>query len=266
MEKGTRTALSLAILLALATAFVASASGAAQAQDNAAGGPANERPNAAPAEALEDVCGERGEAPNPADFSANVTNPYFPLPVGMTRVYEGVDEGTPLRVEERVLRQTSTVAGIEVRVLEVNEFEDGELFEHTLDFHNQHVSGAECYFGELVDMIEDGEVVGHEGQWLAYEGRNLPGLFMPAPADIAVGVTFEQERAPRVAEDVSEIVAVGLTVTVEAGTFTDCIRTEDFNPLDRATEFKTYCPGVGLVLEEAEGVFVELVRIHIPGP
>jgi hypothetical protein len=38
------------------------------------------------------------------------------------------------------------------------------------------------------------------------------------------------------------------------------VRTKDFAPLDNATEHKLYCPGVGLVREEAPGVRVKLVR------
>ena len=35
---------------------------------------------------------------------------------------------------------------------------------------------------------------------------------------------------------------------------------EDFAPLDNLTEFKYYCPGVGLVREEPESGTIELVR------
>jgi len=64
----------------------------------------------------------------------------------------------------------------------------------------------------------------------------------------------------RASEDRSKVVAVGLEVRTPAGTFSDCVRTKDFAPLDNATEHKLYCPGVGLVREEAPGVRVELVR------
>jgi len=79
------------------------------------------------------------------------------------------------------------------------------------------------------------------------------------PADPQVGDEFEQERAPGVAEDRSTVVAVGLEVTTEAGTFSDCIKTRDFAPLDNVTEFKYYCPDVGLVREEPRGGRLDLV-------
>jgi hypothetical protein len=34
---------------------------------------------------------------------------------------------------------------------------------------------------------------------------------------------------------------------VAAGTFTDSIRTRDFNPLDGSRGFKAYAPGVGII-------------------
>lgn len=79
------------------------------------------------------------------------------------------------------------------------------------------------------------------------------------PADPQAADTFEQERAPGIAEDESTVLEVGLQVTTPAGEFSDCIKTEDFAPLDNLTEFKFYCPGVGLVREEPEGGTIELV-------
>jgi hypothetical protein len=81
------------------------------------------------------------------------------------------------------------------------------------------------------------------------------------PAEPAVGDEFEQERAPGVAEDRSRVVAAGVTVTVPAGTFEDCIETEDVDPIGDVTEHKFYCPDVGLVKETfAEGGSLELVE------
>ena len=81
----------------------------------------------------------------------------------------------------------------------MREFEDGELVERTADYFAQDGKGRVWYFGERVDDIENGKVVGHEGQWLAGKNGAKPGLFMPAKP--RVGQVFEQERAPGVAED-----------------------------------------------------------------
>lgn len=219
--------------------------------------------------ALLAACGEEGakEPPVtsivPADFQAEVDNTFFPLSSGETQVYEGEEldaetgETIEIRIESTVLPETDVVAGVEVTVVEVKDFEDGELVESTLDYYAQHKDGTVYYLGESVDEYEDGEVVGHGGQWLAGEGDNQPGIFMPA--EVQVGVEFEQERAPGVAEDRSKVVAVDQTVTTAAGTFSGCIKTEDFDPLGDVTEFKYYCPEIGLVREEPPGGVVDLI-------
>lgn len=193
---------------------------------------------------------------DPAEFQSTVDNAFFPLTSPGPAVFEGeeVDPDTgevvEIRVESTALAATNVVAGVEATVVEVKEFEDGELVEVTLDYYAQRSDGAVYYFGEQVDNYEGGEVVGHEGQWLAGEGDNLPGVFMPA--DPEVGDEFEQERAPGVAEDRSEVVEVDESVTTPAGSFSGCIKTKDFDPLGDVTEFKYYCPNVGLVREETD--------------
>jgi hypothetical protein len=203
---------------------------------------------------------------DPADYSASVDHPLVPLSSVSATYFEGLEpdpdagESIETRADKHVLNQTKVVAGVRVRVLEVKEYEDGELVERTLDYFAQHRDGSVWYFGEHVDDYEDGKIVGHEGQWLAGRGNAKPGLYMPAEPE--VGEVFEQERAPGVAEDRSTVVALGVEVTTPAGTFTDCIKTKDFAPLDNITEFKHYCPGVGLVREETPetGAMLELVR------
>jgi hypothetical protein len=143
-----------------------------------------------------------------------------------------------------------------VRVVQVTESEDGEVVERTQDYYAQDRKGNVWYMGERVDDYKDGKLVGHGGQWQAGKDGAKPGLFMPA--NPRVGRKFEQERAPGVAEDESEVVEVGLAMQVPAGRFTDCIRTKDVAPLDDVTEFKFYCAGVGLIREDPPGGRVEL--------
>jgi hypothetical protein len=187
-----------------------------------------------------------------------VNHPLVPLKTVRTTVFEGTEEGAAVRAVSRVLDGTAKVSGVPVTAVDVREFEDGELVEHTRDYYASDETGAVRYMGESVEDIENGKVVGHEGQWLAGKGDAKPGIFMPA--DPKVGDAFEQERAPGVAQDRSEVVAVGLSVTTPAGRFDDCIKTKDFAPLDKNTEFKYYCARVGLVREQAPKARLDLVR------
>ncbi|MGH2948730.1 MAG: hypothetical protein ACRDPC_21160 [Solirubrobacteraceae bacterium] len=171
---------------------------------------------------------------------------------------EGHEGGADIRVASRVVDEADRVAGVPVAVVEVKDYERGQLVEHTHDYYAQRDDGSVWYLGERINDYQDGKIVGHKGQWLAGRGNAKPGLFMPA--DPKVGEDFQQERAPGVAEDRSTVVALGVDVRTPAGSFSDCIKTKDFAPLDDVTEFKFYCPGVGLVREDLPDGRLDLVR------
>jgi hypothetical protein len=200
---------------------------------------------------------------NPADFTAKIDHPLVAFSSNPLTVFEGTerDSETGKSVksgfEQHLLDKTEVLAGVPVSVVEVKDYENGKLVEHTFDYYAQHRDGSVWYFGERIDEYEDGKV-SHEGQWIAGERDAKPGLFMPA--EPKVGQEFQQERAPGVAEDRSTVLEVGLQVTTPAGAFTNCIKTKDFAPLQKTTEFKYYCSGVGLVREETEGGRVDLIR------
>ena len=199
----------------------------------------------------------------PAGVSATVDNPFFPVSEVTRRSYAGEEfdsdrgETIATSVEERTSPVPSDVAGVPVADVAVTEYEDGQVIERTQDYYAQAPDGTVHYLGEDVNAYEDGQLVSHEGAWLAGEGANQAGDFMPA--EPMVGQRFAQEQAPGVAEDISTVVAVDLTVTTPAGTFTGCIKTQDLNPLDQSIEYKWYCPEVGLVREEGANGYSELV-------
>jgi hypothetical protein len=201
----------------------------------------------------------------PDDLSATVDNPYFPLVPGSSRSYEGQEvdpetgETVDIRVQEQVSPVPDEIAGAPVTTLAVEEYENGQLTETTSDYHAQGPDGTVYYLGEDVNMYEDGQLVSHEGTWIAGEGNNQAGEFMAA--EPRVGDSFAQEQAPGVAEDISTVVAVDLTLETPVGTFSDCIKTRDLNPIDQAIEHKYYCPGVGLVREEYPTGSLDLVSV-----
>jgi hypothetical protein len=210
------------------------------------------------------------QAIEPADFSAAITNPLFPLSSIGPKVFEGestdpdTGEVVEERLESRVLPETRVVAGVTVTVLEEKAFEDGELVELALDFFAQHSDGSVYYFGEEVDNYEDGQLKDHAGAWLAGEGANQPGIIMPAAPQL--NQTYQQEDAPGVAEDMATVLALDETVTVPSGTYTGCMKTREFTPLEPGIEeFKWHCPGVGLVKEEGDGSLLELASVG-PAP
>jgi len=201
---------------------------------------------------------------DPEDFLAPGKNPFYPLAPGTRRLLEKeTDEGIET-IEIVVTAETKTILGVPCAVVRDTVRLDGELVEETLDWLAVDRHGNVWYFGEESKDYEDGLLVGTEGSWEAGVGGALPGILLPA--EPAPGVTFRQELAPGVAEDMATVRALGGTVEVPAGLFPDCIRTEDFTPLDPGvSEWKSYAPGVGLVLEEdEEGERTELVEYELP--
>jgi hypothetical protein len=188
-------------------------------------------------------------APSAGPFSTNITNPYFPLPVGAVWELSGVANGVKEDLRITVLKKTESVAGITVRVMEERHQEDGELVEVSRNFFVQAPDGTVCYYGEDVDMYEDGQVVSHEGAWRAGVNGALPGILMPANPE--VGMTYAQEVAPGVAEDRAEIVSIGKTATVPAGTFRNTLETRETTALEPGSvSVKRYAPGVGLIYDK----------------
>ncbi len=101
------------------------------------------------------------------------------------------------------------------------------------------------YFGEQVDIFEDGQVVSHGGAWLSGEKGARFGLMMAGTP--LLGSRYYQEIAPQVAMDRAEIVGLDEPFETPAGRFEHCLRTEETTPLEKGREHKIYAPGIGLL-------------------
>jgi hypothetical protein len=192
-------------------------------------------------------------------FTLEPENDYFPIGVGSRWVFEGEEDGVSKRLRITVLNETEMVGGVRTRVIEEKEWEDGELFEVSRNFYAIARDETACYFGEQVDFYEDGKIVSHEGSWRADAPGNRPGIIMPA--DPRLGVKFQMEHAPGIAEDQGTIVSVDQTVRVPAGRFRETIRVKEVNPLDGDIGFKWFAEDVGLLVD---GPF-KLVRYNVTG-
>ncbi len=136
------------------------------------------------------------------------------------------------------------------RVVVENEKADGELKEISRNYFATCLPWRDVYyFGEDVDIYEDGEIVSHEGAWLAGRFDAQPGIIMP-DSGFLLGQRYFQEMAPGVALDRAEHVATDLELALQAGNFDDCIEVTETTPLQPNSEStKFYCPGVGLVID-----------------
>src|SRR6266446_4935323 len=85
---------------------------------------------------------------DPANFVTVIDNPYFPLPVGRTLVYEGVKDGQSQIDTVTVTDQTKVIEGITARMVSDVSTHDGALLEKTFDFYAQDKQGSVWYLGE----------------------------------------------------------------------------------------------------------------------
>jgi hypothetical protein len=164
--------------------------------------------------------------------------------------YQIILEGATEKVVITVLEQTKMVDGVKTRVVEEREFEDGELKEVSLNYFAFDKTTKDVYyFGEDVDIYENGKVVRHEGEWLSGVDRARFGLMMPGTPKI--GYAFYQEIAPGKALDRGEIVSLTETFKTPAGEFSNCLKvleTSGMDANDRGS--KTYAKGIGMIQDE----------------
>lgn len=186
-------------------------------------------------------------------------NRFWSLHPGDQLMLEGEDEGETLELTITVLPDTETVQFttargdtmiVHTRVIEERELVDGELAEVSRNFFARCRQTDDIYyFGEDVDIYEDGEIVSHEGAWRAGEEDAQPGIIMPGT--FMLGARYFQEIAPDVALDRAENEEMDLDVEVPAGLFERCVLVVETSPLEPDDESeKMYCPGVGLVFDD----------------
>ena len=177
-----------------------------------------------------------------------IDNPLFPLKPGAVYVFE-VRDGKDVEVDTvTVTSDTKRIAGVTAVVVHDRVRSNGKLTEDTFDWYAQDTTGTVWYMGEDTKAYKLGRFASSSGSWEAGVKGAQAGVVMlanPRP-----GITYRQEYRKGVAEDMGKVVSLGDSVAVPAGRFTRCITTEDWSPLEpKVREHKTYCPGVGVVLE-----------------
>ena len=192
------------------------------------------------------------------EFQTTGDNPFFPLQPGLTTFLAGEDDGERIRLRIRVLHQTVVIGGVRARVVEEREHVNGELVEVSRNyFAHCRQNGSVFYFGEDVDIYEDGKIVSHEGAWRHGENGARAGVIMPGLP--LIGARYFQEIAPGVALDRAEVLDVTATVQTPFRRFDRALLTRETTPLDPddLTE-KAYAPGIGLVVDAG----ARLVRVE----
>jgi hypothetical protein len=189
---------------------------------------------------------------NPADFSTQIDNPYFPLPVGARWEIRVTDQEGLLQHETiTVTDKTRKVAdGVTTRVVRDIVREDGRPAEVTDDWYAQDRDGNVWYFGE--DTADIDPKTGKKDKSGSFEaGANGADAGIAMLANPTAGQTYREEYYKGHAEDRSRILALGQQVEVPFGHFGDVLLTEDYTPIEPdVLELKFYARGIGQVLAQ----------------
>jgi hypothetical protein len=228
------------------------------------------QPSTQPTSATPEAALPQGAEPvelDPADFTANVTNPWFPLEPGTRWTYrEATEDGELVEVVVTATSVTRSIAnGITARVVRDTVTLDREIIEDTSDWYAQDKNGTVWYLGEDTAEFEDGKITTREGSFEAGVDGAQAGVIMPASPE--VGMAYRQEYYQGEAEDNGEVLALGQQARVPAGHYDNLLQTADTTPLEPdVLEHKYYTDGVGLVLtiDKENGGREELLSItHI---
>jgi hypothetical protein len=187
-------------------------------------------------------CGAHDPAiPSSSHFSKTIDNPYFPLPVGRTLLYKGVENGRKEVDRVHVTGRTKDIAGIAATVVSDDVFEPPRrLAERTFDYYAQDDRGNVWYPGEDTREVLPGGKVDRSGSWLTGRNGAKPGLIMGP--DPRVPDAYRQECRSGEAEDLAWVVGRGGPEHL--------LRTLEFSPLEPAVvERKVYRPRVGVISE-----------------
>jgi hypothetical protein len=185
---------------------------------------------------------------DPADFTTQIDNPYWPMIPGSHWVYREVENGEVQRVDVTVTDQTRQIAGIEARVVHDLVTKNGEKLEDTYDWYAQDKDGNLWYLGEDTKEYENGKVKTTEGSWEAGVDGALAGVVVPAKP--TQGLAYREEFYKGHAEDGAEVLNVDSQVQVPFGRYRDAVLTRNFSTIEPTVEeMKLYAKGVGPVME-----------------
>lgn len=187
--------------------------------------------------------------PLPTALRSSVTNPYFPLPIGRTQVFQ-TQTAAGLEVDSlSVLILPKTVNGFAATEVLDRVHVAGSMTENTFDWFAQDPDGNVWYLGEDTKQYDNGVVIGTEGTWQWGVGGAFPGIIMWGDTTGVMNSVYRQEFSFGVAQDVGKVVALNESVKVAFGSFGRCIKTEEWGMFEKGPhETKFYCPDVGTVL------------------
>jgi hypothetical protein len=206
---------------------------------------------------------------DPAEFSADITHPLWPMKPRTRWTYREVEADGAV-TDGVVVATTKTeklANGITGRVVRDTARQGGQIIEDTIDWYAQDSAGNVWYLGEQTAEFEHGKIVSRHGSFEGGVKGAQPGILLPAKPE--VGQRYRQEYLQGEAEDNGEVLATDELVQVPTGHYRRALLTKDTSTIEpTVVEYKLYAPGVGpaLALSISGGSSrEELIKIDAAG-
>jgi hypothetical protein len=185
---------------------------------------------------------------DPAQFTTEITHPYWPMKPRTRWTYREVEEGKVYDVAVVVTNRTRKLAnGVTARVVRDTVRHGGSIVEDTFDWYAQDGPGNLWYLGEQTAEFENGKITSRSGSFEAGKHGALPGIMLPA--DPAPGMRYREEYYVGEAEDNGEVLSAAEMVQVRTGRYRGALLIKDTIAIEPdVQEYKLYAPGVGPVL------------------
>jgi hypothetical protein len=189
--------------------------------------------------------------PDPADFSADVDNRWFPLAPGTTWTYQRYTVDGSGRVRATALPQTRRIAGVDTRPVRWDTLGRGRTTLLGVRWYAQDTAGNVWWFGQRLTRAgsELDPLAGRS--WVAGRDGAQAGLVMAAAPRVGDG--YANASQPGVVERRSTVVSLDATATLPGRGYHHTVLVHDASPLDPVVVVRSYyASGIGLVAQEAD--------------
>jgi hypothetical protein len=188
-------------------------------------------------------------SPDPADFSPDVDNTWFPLPPGTSWTYQRVTVDGSERLVATALPGTRRIDGVETRPVRWVALSAGGTTPLAVRWYAQDTAGNVWWFGQrLTRLGRDLDALATRS-WQAGRAGAQAGLIMAASPRMGDG--YANAYARGVVERRSTVLSLTATASVPARTYHDAVLTRDVSRIEPIHVARSYyAPGVGLVAQQ----------------
>ena len=186
---------------------------------------------------------------DPAKFSTQIDNPYWPMKPGTRWTFRETDaSGKVFTVVVVVTDRTKTIAnGVKARVVRDTAYRGKEIVEDTFDWYAQDSYGAIWYLGEDTAEFKHGKIVSRAGSFEAGVRGAQAGVLLPGQP--RVGLAYREEYLRGEAEDNGKILSLHEQADTRYKHFTNMLLIKDTSTIEPdVVEYKFYARGFGAVL------------------